>query len=246
MSDVVDIRDLSKTYHLGREQVHALDDVQLVVPQGQFAAIMGASGSGKTTLLNMIGGLDQPDSGSVHIAGQLLTAMSDYQRTLFRRRQMGIVFQAFNLLPTLTALENVMLPLQVDGQSQKKICQRALDVLEQVGLTQRMHHPPSALSGGEQQRVAIARALINRPALILADEPTGNLDPLTGESVLKLLRSLSHNNDTTIIMVTHEPASAAHADCIHVLKSGRFAGTIEPEEPRDADMVATRYAKLAG
>lgn len=245
MADLVVVEQLAKTYRLGDETIRALNGVDLAVPKGRFAAIMGASGSGKTTLLHLVGGLDLPDSGRVTIAGEDLHRMSDERRTLFRRRRMGIVFQAYNLLPTISAVDNVMLPLLVDGQSAGRARERAVEKLRLVHLDHRLSHRPNALSGGEQQRVAIARSLMNNPDLILADEPTGNLDPTSSEEIWQLLRSLSRDTGATIIMVTHEPAAAAYADVVHVLKAGRFTGTIQPEGTGDATLVATRYAQLA-
>jgi putative ABC transport system ATP-binding protein len=206
---------------------------------------MGRSGSGKTTLLHLIGGLDLPDSGVIAIADQDITRMSDRQRTLFRRRRVGIVFQAYNLLPTLTALENIMLPLMVDGQALPEIESRAHELLALVHLADREAHQPTALSGGEQQRVAIARSLLNRPDLILADEPTGNLDPAAAAEIWQLLRTLANERQTTIVMVTHEAAAAANADRVLVLREGSLVGEIESKGSRDAALVASRYAELA-
>ncbi len=245
MSDVVTIESLWKQYHLGSEVIEALRGVDLAVERGTFAAIMGASGSGKTTLLHLAGGLDLPDRGRITVADHAMDAMSDRERTLFRRRKLGIVFQSFNLLPTLTALENVMLPLLVEGQAAPKARRRATELIAQVRLDHRMRHRPAAMSGGEQQRVAIARALINDPVLILADEPTGNLDPTSSQEIWQLLRNLSRQTGTTILMVTHEAAAAAHADRVHVLREGRFTGTINSNGSGDATLVATRYAELA-
>ncbi len=242
---IVVVEDLHKQYRLGNEVIPAVRGVSLEIQQGRFIAIMGASGSGKTTLLHLIAGLDQADWGSVLIDGQSITNMSDQQRTLFRRRRLGIVFQSFNLLPTLTAIENVALPLLVDGQPARKARKKADELIHAVHLEQRMNHRPATLSGGEQQRVAVARALMNEPAVVLADEPTGNLDPTASLEIWNLLRDLSHETGTTIAMVTHEPAAAAHADATHVLKEGRFVGTIESEGQVDAALVAARYAKLA-
>lgn len=245
MTDIVTIEDATKRYHLGDEIVEALRGVSLRVPRGRFAAIMGASGSGKTTLLHLIGGLDLPDRGRIVVAGRDLTRLSDRERTLFRRRELGIVFQAFNLLPSLTALENVMLPLLVDGRPVRDIRKRADEVLRLVHLEHRLKHRPSALSGGEQQRVAIARSLMNKPVLILADEPTGNLDPRAALEIWTLLARLAREMSTTIVMVTHEAAAAAHADCVHVLREGLFTGEFEIGGCGDAALVADRYAKLA-
>jgi putative ABC transport system ATP-binding protein len=245
MADLVVIQDVVKNYRLGDETICALGGVSLDVSRGAFAAIMGASGSGKTTLLHLVGGLDLPDGGRVLIGGENIVEMSDSCRTVFRRRRMGIVFQSFNLLPTLTALENVMLPLLVDGRRTGQVRSAAEAMLARVHLEHRMKHRPSAMSGGEQQRVAIARALMNQPDLILADEPTGNLDPTSSEEVWRLLRTLSRESGVTVLMVTHEPAAAAFADVVHVLKAGQFTGTINPGGSGDATLVATRYAQLA-
>ncbi len=245
MPNVVSIDNLHKRYQLGNETIHALRGVRLEVERGRFVAIMGASGSGKTTLLNLLGGLDLPDSGRIVIAGHDITAMSDRQRTLFRRRHLGVVFQAYNLLPTLTARENVMLPLLVDGQPSSRITELADRMIAMVNLEHRMRHRPAALSGGEQQRVAIARSLMNEPELVLADEPTGNLDPTASAAIWRLLRDMSRETSTTIVMVTHEAMAAAHADLVHVLRNGRFVGTIDPKGSGDASLVAARYSELA-
>ncbi len=245
MSNVVKIESVWKQYHLGSEVIEALRGVDLAVERGTFVAIMGASGSGKTTLLHLAGGLDLPDQGRITVADHTINEMSDRQRTLFRRRKLGIVFQSYNLLPTLTALENVMLPLLVEGQAAPKAQRRATELLAQVHLDHRMRHRPAAMSGGEQQRVAIARALINDPVLILADEPTGNLDPTSSKEIWQLLQNLSRQTGTTILMVTHEAAAAAHADKVHVLRKGLFTNTIESNGSGDATLVATRYAELA-
>lgn len=245
MQVVVEIEDLHKTYRLGDEDIPALRGVALRVERGRFAAIMGASGSGKTTLLHLIGGLDLPDRGRITVDGQDIPALSDHARTLFRRRRLGIVFQAFNLMPSLTALENVMLPLLVDGASTSEAKKRADELIDMVHLSHRVRHRPATLSGGEQQRVAIARALMVRPVLILADEPTGNLDPSSAVQIWALLRQLATETQTTIVMVTHEAAAAAHADVVHVLKQGRFTGTIDAGGCADATLVATRYSQLA-
>ncbi|MFQ5430563.1 MAG: ABC transporter ATP-binding protein [Phycisphaerae bacterium] len=242
---VVSVENLRKCYDLGAQHIVALDGVSLRVDRGRFVAIMGASGSGKTTLMHLIGGLDLPDEGSVEITGKTINELTDLQRTLFRRRRLGIVFQAFNLLPTLTALENVMLPLLVDGRSGAEARRRAEDLLKTVHLDHRMKHRPALMAGGEQQRVAIARALINEPVLVLADEPTGNLDPTTSQQIWTLLRDLARNTQTTVLMVTHEAAAAAYADRVHFIKAGRFTGTAEPKGSGDAALVATRYAELA-
>jgi putative ABC transport system ATP-binding protein len=245
VSDVVVIESLHKRYRLGDEVIRALQGVSLTVERGRFVAIMGASGSGKTTLLHLTGGLDLPDSGRVCLDGCDITAMSDRRRTLFRRRRLGIVFQAFNLMPNLTALENVMLPLLVDGRPTTEVRRRADELIALVHLDHRVSHRPAALSGGEQQRVAIARALMNEPILVLADEPTGNLDPTASLEIWNLLRGLARDTQATILMVTHEATAAAHADRVHVLKEGAFSGVIDTSGTPDAALVAARYAKLA-
>jgi len=245
MPDLVRVENLHKHYRLGKEDVHALRGVSLAVREGEFVAIMGRSGSGKTTLLHLVGGLDLPDAGVIAIAGQDITRMSDRQRTLFRRRRVGIIFQAYNLLPTLTAFENVMLPLMVDGQALPEIESRAHELLGLVHLSDREAHQPTALSGGEQQRVAIARSLLNHPDLILADEPTGNLDPAAAAEIWQLLRTLANERQTTIVMVTHEAAAAANADRVLVLREGSLVGEIDSKGSRDAALVASRYAELA-
>jgi len=193
----------------------------------------------------MAGGLDLPDSGVVRIEAKDLTRMSDRQRTLFRRQRMGIIFQAYNLLPTLTAEENVAVPLLIDGLSGGRIKSRVADMIQLVHLEHRTGHRPQAMSGGEQQRVAIARALLNDPALILADEPTGNIDSIRAVEVWELLRRLAHEMGKTVLMVTHEAAAASYADRVYVLKDGQIVGTIEGMEPGDAALVATRYTELA-
>ncbi len=242
---VVLTEGLHKDYYLGDEVIQALRGVELRIPRGAFVAIMGPSGSGKTTLLHLLGGLDLPTSGIVQIDGKHLDRLDDKERTLFRRRRLGIVFQSFNLLPTLTALENVMLPLLVDGRPAAEAKRRAEELLKLVHLQHRHKHRPALMSGGEQQRVAIARALMNEPVLILADEPTGNLDPTSSLEVWNLLRRLAREMQTTVVMVTHEAEAASHADVVHFIREGRFAGTAEPKGSGDAALVAARYAALA-
>jgi putative ABC transport system ATP-binding protein len=243
---VVSARDLTKVYDPTGQPVTALDGVNLEVPAGCFFAIMGASGSGKSTLLHVIGGLTPPTAGTLLVDGQNLAAMSDRARTIFRRRRLGIVFQEYNLLPTLTARENVALPLLVDGQSLQDCWRRVDELLEKVHLQARADHRPDALSGGEQQRIAIARALLNDPAIILADEPTGNLDSKQSAEIWALLRQIATERGKTILMVTHEAHGAAYADRVIILKDGRVVGTIEPKGTGDAALVATGYQELAG
>ncbi len=243
---IVQVRDLHKVYATSGRPVTALDGINFGVPPGCFIAIMGASGSGKSTLLHLIGGLTQPTGGSVLVEGVNLGELSDRQRTLFRRRRLGIIFQEYNLLPTLTARENVALPMLVDGQDPQQHRERIDALLSAVHLEQRAEHRPDALSGGEQQRVAIARALLNDPAIVLADEPTGNLDSRQSVEIWRLMRRIAAEQGKTILMVTHEALGAAHADSVLVLKDGRLVGTLEPKGSADAALVATGYQELAG
>ncbi|HTL12428.1 MAG TPA: ABC transporter ATP-binding protein, partial [Bdellovibrionota bacterium] len=197
------VEGLRKSYSRGEMQVEALKGVDLEIGKGQFASIMGPSGSGKSTLLHLLGGLDRPTSGTVMLDGQHLESYGDDELSAFRRRKLGFIFQFFNLIPTLTALENVALPRLLDGEPLAKIAPKATGLLERMGLKGRAHHRPDQLSGGEMQRVAIARALVTDPVLILADEPTGNLDSATGKSVLEHLENLCREQGQTIVMVTH-------------------------------------------
>lgn len=215
-------RGLRKTYRLGSSVVRALDGLDLVVERGEFVAIMGRSGSGKSTLLHVLGGLDRPDEGQVVIEGQDITRLSNGQVTRLRREKVGFVFQEFNLVPTLTALENVELPLRYAGVSRGERRRRAAEALAMVGLGERLHHRPSQLSGGEQQRVAIARALVNRPAVVLADEPTGELDSQTAVQVVDLMRGLARELGQTFVIVTHDPAVGERCQRIIRMNDGRI------------------------
>ena len=217
---LLSVKSLEKSYTRGDETVRALRGVTLEIPDGQFVSIMGPSGSGKSTLLHLMGGLDRPTKGEVILRGESIAGMSDSELSLFRRQKLGFIFQFFNLLPTLSALENVCLPRLLGNESIKKIEPRAREILTQMGLENRLDHKPDQLSGGEMQRVAIARALISDPALILADEPTGNLDTKTGESILALLRELSKNTGKTIVMVTHDPKAASYGNRLIRMKDG--------------------------
>lgn len=245
-SAIVDVRAVTKAYGEGQHAVTALDALDLMVPAGEFCAIMGASGSGKSTLLHVIGGLTRPTSGTLLVEGRDIAAMSDRVRTLFRRRRLGIVFQEYNLLPTLTARENVALPLLVDGRSERSARERVDELLDTVHLRPRADHRPDALSGGEQQRVAIARALLNDPAIVLADEPTGNLDSRQSAEIWELMRRIAGEHGKTILMVTHEAQGAAYADRVIVLRDGRVIGTVEPKGSADAALVSAAYQELAG
>jgi putative ABC transport system ATP-binding protein len=243
---VVDARDLRKVYETSGHRVTALDGLNLEVRGGRFVAIMGASGSGKSTLLHLTGGLTNASGGSIWVEGRNLGTMSDKERTIFRRRRLGIVFQEYNLLPTLSASENVALPMLLDGRPLREARERVDELLAVVHLEQWADHRPDALSGGEQQRVAIARALLNDPAIILADEPTGNLDSKQSLEIWKLLRRIAEEQGKTILMVTHEAQGAAFADDVIVLKDGRIVGNLEPKGSADAALVATGYQELAG
>jgi len=218
---MIALRGVEKAYRQGDTEVRALAGVTLDVPGGQFVAIVGPSGSGKSTLLHLLGGLDQPSAGEIAIEGTPIARMSDDEITIFRRRRIGVVFQFFNLLPTLSAEENVALPLVLDGRRPRDVRDRVGAALEQVGLAHRRRHRPDELSGGEQQRVAVARALVIEPALILADEPTGNLDTSTGEQILTLLRAANETRRATILMVTHDPRAAAWAARTVSMRDGR-------------------------
>ena len=245
-SPVVSVRDLRKVYATPEHKVLALDNVTLDVPVGAFVGIMGASGSGKSTLLHVVGGLTSPSGGHVLVEGRDIGRMSDRERTIFRRRRIGVIFQEFNLLPTLTARENVALPWLVDGRPLSEYRGRVDELLALVNLQERADHRPGALSGGEQQRVAIARALLNDPAIILADEPTGNLDSKQSLAIWRMMREIAEQHQTTILMVTHEAQGAAFADHVIVLQDGKIIGTLEPKGSGDAALVATGYQKLAG
>ncbi len=221
---MIEIHEATKVYRRGRTEVRALAGVSLMVPRGQFLSVMGPSGSGKSTLLNLLGALDVPSSGSMRIDGHELARMEDGALSAFRRERLGFVFQFFNLMPTLTAVENVMLPGLLAGRQRAELLSRAEALLETVGLRGRSQHRPDELSGGEMQRVAVARALLTEPALLLADEPTGNLDSKTGAEVLRLLREATRQRQLTVVMVTHDPRAAAVGDRIVRLADGAIVG----------------------
>ncbi len=219
---VIRARGLTKDLPLGKTVVHALRGVDMDIYGGEIVGIVGPSGSGKSTLLGLIGGLDQPTSGTIEIDGVDISRMSEDRLTEIRNEKIGFIFQFFNLIPTLTAVENVLLPMQFARKSPKNPNQRAKDLLNMLGLNDRLHHRPAELSGGQQQRVAIARALANQPPLLLADEPTGNLDSESGALVLQTLRDIRQAEGTTIVIVTHDPELAANADRVLTLIDGRI------------------------
>ncbi|MEB3165159.1 MAG: ABC transporter ATP-binding protein [Cyanobacteriota bacterium] len=216
----IEIHGLAKDYQEGELQHRVLASVDLQIPAGSFVVLLGPSGSGKSTLLNLLGGIDSPTAGSVRIGGVELTSLAEPARSLFRRDQIGFVFQAFQLIPTLSVLENVTLPAELAGIPLVRVGPQALGLLERVGLADRANSRPDRLSGGQQQRVAIARALVRQPAVVLADEPTGNLDEHTGERVLELLIELTCRQGRTLVMATHNPAIAARADRVLEVHDG--------------------------
>ncbi|HXI71332.1 MAG TPA: ABC transporter ATP-binding protein [Verrucomicrobiae bacterium] len=223
MSDLLlSARALSKTYTMGKRSLEVLRGVGLDVTRGEFLALRGASGAGKSTLLHLIGGLDSPNAGEILFDGQNLVAFSESKLTHFRNRRVGFIFQAYHLLPELDALENVCLPARMARISSAKVEARGRELLSRVGLKDRLDHKPSELSGGEQQRVAIARALINEPELILADEPTGNLDSKTGGEIIELLKSLRVEKNTTLVIATHDAKVAANAERVIELVDGKI------------------------
>ncbi len=230
--DILKAQALHKQYQMGEVTINALQGVDFNVQKGEFVAIMGPSGSGKSTLLHLLGGLDTSSQGEVQLAGSQMAHLSDDQITILRRRQVGFIFQFFNLLPTLTAAENVALPLLLDGKNIEAHSERIDQLLDLVGLSDRRDHKPEQLSGGQQQRVAIARAFVNEPKIVLADEPTGNLDSKSGTAVLELLRQACKELETTVVMVTHDPHAASYADRVVFLKDGRVVRELPPGDTR--------------
>jgi putative ABC transport system ATP-binding protein len=221
---MITVLDAVKVYRRSKNEVRALAGVSLEVPRGQFVSVMGSSGSGKSTLLNLLGALDVPTRGTITIDGRVISQLPDDALSTFRRDRLGFVFQFFNLLPTLTALENVVLPAMLSGRPREAIEAKAMALLEQFGLKGRAHHAPDELSGGEMQRVAVARALVGDPALLLADEPTGNLDSKTGAEVLRLIREATRERHLTVVMVTHDPKAAEVGDRLIRLADGLIVG----------------------
>lgn len=220
---MLQVKNLTKTFRSGDTDVHAAEDISFEVPQGQFASIIGRSGSGKSTLLSLLGALDKPTKGEIIVDGQDLTKLHDHKLIDYRCKAIGFIFQNYNLVPNLTAVENVMLPMEFAGAPKAERKARATELLSQVGLDEvKQQRKPGRLSGGEQQRVAIARALANKPKLILADEPTGNLDSTTGKMIFDLLHGLSRSENTTIIAVTHDLSIAGKTDVTFTLQDGKL------------------------
>lgn len=233
------------TYRLGARPVEALRGVDLAIDGPGFFAIMGRSGSGKSTLLHLLGALDRPDEGSIEVAGVRVDRLSERQAVAYRRRTVGIVFQGFNLIPTMTAVENVELPGLLAGESPAALRPRSMELLDRLGLADRASHRPESMSGGEQQRVAIGRALLASPPVLLADEPTGNLDSRTAAQLWALLARVAKEHETTVVMVTHEPEAAAHCQRVHLVHDGRCVDAFDTEG-MDASGVAARAGRALG
>jgi len=227
---LIEVEDLTKRYMMGTQEVWALDGVTLSIEKGEYVAVMGPSGSGKSTLMNMLGCLDTPTGGTYHLRGEDVSTFSDNDLAEIRNREIGFVFQTFNLLPRVNCLRNAELPLIYAGMSKRERRERAAEVLESVGLGDRLDHRPNELSGGQRQRVATARALVNRPSLLLADEPTGNLDTETGAEIMQLLEAL-HRRGNTILVVTHEEDIARHARRIVYLRDGKLERDESVDQP---------------
>ncbi|MFH1225088.1 MAG: ABC transporter ATP-binding protein [Candidatus Diapherotrites archaeon] len=222
---MIEANGITKEYKMGGSTVHALRGVSLNVKKGDFVIIVGPSGSGKSTLMHILGALDHPTSGTVHIGGKNITALDDWHLAMIRREKIGFIFQAFNLIPTLNALENVMIPTEPMNLPQEKVMGRAKSLLRQMGLQDRMFHKPSEMSGGERQRVSIARALINDPEIIFADEPTGNLDSITGGKIVSEMRRLNKDEKKTFVIVTHDESLLRFASVQYHMRDGKIEGT---------------------
>jgi putative ABC transport system ATP-binding protein len=243
--------DVHKAYPAGDSSVHALRGVNLEIADPGFYAVMGRSGSGKSTLLHILAAMDPCDSGEVTVSGERVDRLTERQATRFRRTSIGIIFQAFNLIPTMSALENTLLPGLLAGDSMDALQPRALELLDRLGLSSRTTHRPQALSGGEQQRVAIARALLYKPPVVFADEPTGNLDSESSSLVWEVLRDLASEQEVTVLMVTHEPEAASYCQRVYVMSDGLVVGSIDAdieagEGGLDASTLATRTQHLLG
>ena len=232
---VIQVKDLYKIYRLGEERVRALNGVDFNIYKGEFCAIVGTSGSGKSTLLNMLAGLEHPTKGKIVIAGEHVENKSENQLVAFRRKHIGFIFQSYNLLPTLNAIENVALPLSFQGIDRKTRNMRAMKQLKLVGLSTHMKHKPTQMSGGQQQRVGMARALVVEPEIIFADEPTGNLDSVTSEEMMQLMRKVVEEKDQTLVMVTHDDHLAEYADRIIRIKDGKIISITEKSDAERAD-----------
>jgi putative ABC transport system ATP-binding protein len=243
---MMELIEVTKVYNTGRTPVPAVRGVSLTIAAGEFVSIMGPSGSGKSTLMHLLGALDTPTSGRALFQGRDLQVMSDRERSRFRRTKIGFVFQFFNLLPTLTAAENVALPLFLDGQPRGRALKQALAALARVGLDHRAEHHPEELSGGEMQRVAIARALVLGPEAVLCDEPTGNLDSANSRDILNLLRSLPEKGRRSVVMVTHDPQAAAYGDRLVYIRDGRIAGIEELQRAGSVSDGRTSVAYASG
>lgn len=232
---VIQVRGLYKIYRLGQEKVRALNGVDFVINRGEFCSIVGTSGSGKSTLLNMLAGLEKPTKGEIVIAGEHMESKKENQLVAFRREHIGFIFQSYNLLPTLNAIENVALPLTFQGVNKKTRTKRASELLDMVGLSTHKKHKPTQMSGGQQQRVGMARALVVQPEIIFADEPTGNLDSVTSEEMMELMRRVVYERNQTLVMVTHDDHLASYADRIIRIRDGKVIDITEktPEERKE-------------
>jgi putative ABC transport system ATP-binding protein len=229
---MLEMTRVTKTYRVGGQTLRALDEIDVKLIGGEFVSVVGPSGAGKSTLLHLLGALDRPDSGSIRFQGNEISNLNDEKQSEFRRHSVGFVFQFFNLLPTMTAWENVAVPKLLDGARMSKAKSRALDLLQLVGLAERAEHRPSELSGGQMQRVAVARALMMDPPLILADEPTGNLDTKTGASIMALLTDIAHQDGRSVVMVTHNLEAASSTDRVITLTDGRIGSDVLVGESR--------------
>jgi ABC-type lipoprotein export system ATPase subunit len=239
--ELIELKDIRKTYHLGEVDLPVLKGITLAIGRGELVALMGASGSGKSTLMNILGCLDHPTTGEYWLDGREIAGLSATERARVRKQRIGFVFQSFNLLPRTSALENVMMPLTYAAEplSERQMRERAAELLRRVGLADRLDHQPSQLSGGQQQRVAIARSLVNQPRLLLADEPTGNLDSHTSEEILQMFQDLNRDEDITILLVTHDPGVAKHARRVIQIRDGLLAdGTMAEPDGAPAERTA--------